>query len=108
MRIYLIWTPEEQDAHIQKIVDISNAYKIGIMNTGEVYKDIERGTAEANVGGVNVGDEVSRTGGKYTAYQNILLNPANVVKKYPTAPMGPDSEWEFFSPEEQNTRIALI
>ena len=101
-------TPAEQDEYIQDIVERSNAYKIGIMNTGEVYKDIERGSPEANVGGVNVGEKVTGTGGKYAGYSNLFLNPANVVKKYPTAPMGPDSEWEFFSPEEQNMRIGRL
>ena len=73
--------------------------RIGIMNTADAYKDIDRGTAEANVGGVNVGEKLTGTGGFYN--RDIILNPANVVKKYPTAPMGPDSEWEFLGPKEQ-------
>jgi len=100
--------PAKQDEYIQDIVDRSNAYKIGIMNTGEVYQDIDKGSEEANIGGVNVGEKVTGTGGKYTDYSNIVLNPANVVKKYPTAPMGPDSEWEFFLPEEQNMKIGRL
>ena len=77
---------------------------IGIMNTADAYKDIDRGTAEANVGGVNVGKELTGAGGFYSG--DIILNPANVVKKYPTAPMGPDSEWDFFGPKEQNIKKA--
>jgi len=77
---------------------------IGIMSTADAYKDIGRGTAEANVGGVNVGKELTGAGGFYSG--DIILNPANVVKKYPTAPMGPDSEWDFFGPKEQNIKKA--
>ena len=76
---------------------------INIMSTADAYKDIDRGTERANVGGVNVGNDPTSTGGFYSPYyESITLNPANVVKKYPTAPMGPDSEWEFLGPNEVN------
>ena len=76
---------------------------INLMSTSDAYKDIDRGSKGANVGGVNVGDDPTSTGGFYSPYyRSITLNPANVVKKYPTAPMGPDSEWEFFGPNEVN------
>jgi len=90
--------------------------KMGIMNTADAYKDIDKWikdpetgryklNPEANVGGVDVGKDLTGTGGFYTHDgQNIILNPANVVKKYPTAPMGPDSEWEFLGPDEQNMK----
>ena len=87
---------------------------INLMSTADAYKDIDKwikdpDTGEyipnpaANVGGVNVGDDPTSTGGFYTpSRKSITLNPANVVKKYPTAPMGPDSEWEFLGPNEVN------
>ena len=76
---------------------------INIMSTADAYEDINRGTERANVGGVNVGDDPTATGGFYSPYyESVTLNPANVVKKYPTAPMGPDSEWEFLGPNEMN------
>ena len=76
---------------------------IRMMNTADAYKDIDRGSKGANIGGVNVGEELTGTGGFYSPYyKSITLNPANVVKKYPTAPMGPDSEWEFLGPNEVN------
>ena len=76
---------------------------INIMSTADAYKDINRGTEKANVGGMNVGDEPTSVGGFYSPYhESVTLNPANVVKKYPTAPMGPDSEWEFLGPNEVN------
>ena len=78
---------------------------IGIMNTADAYKDIDPGSEQANVGGVNVGEDLTGVGGFYNN-QNIILNPANVVKKYPTAPMGPDSEWDFLGPKEQNIKKA--
>ena len=87
---------------------------IRMMNTADAYKDIDKWikdpetgdyiqNPEANVGGVNVGETLSGTGGYFrSSTGNITLNPANVVKKYPTAPMGPDSEWEFLGPNEVN------
>ena len=86
---------------------------IRMMNTEDAYKDIDKWVKDpegnyirnpkANVGGVNVGETLSGTGGYFSpGSRNITLNPANVVKKYPTAPMGPDSEWEFFGPDEVN------
>ena len=76
---------------------------IRMMNTADAYKDIDRGSEGANVGGVNVGADPTGTGGYFSpGSKNITLNPANVVKKYPTAPMGPDSEWEFLGPNEVN------
>ena len=86
---------------------------IRMMNTADAYKDIDKWikdpegnyirNPEANVGGVNVGETLSGSGGYYTPSSgNITLNTANVVKKYPTAPMGPDSEWEFLGPNEVN------
>jgi len=100
-------TPEERDEYIDHeidwILDTQYSNRLGIMNTADAYKDIDRGTAEANVGGVDVGKELTGTAGFYSS-PNIILNPANVVKKYPTAPMGPDSEWEFLGPDEQNMK----
>jgi hypothetical protein len=86
---------------------------IRMMNTADMYKDIDKWimdpegnyirNPEANVGGVNVGADPTGTGGYFrSSTGNITLNPANVVKKYPTAPMGPDSEWEFLGPNEVN------
>ena len=86
---------------------------IRMMNTADAYKDIDKWikdpegnyirNPEANVGGVNVGETLSGSGGYFTPRTgNITLNPANVVKKYPTAPMGPESEWEFLGPNEVN------
>ena len=87
---------------------------IRMMNTADAYTDIDKWVKDpetgeyirnpqANVGGVNVGEELTGTGGYFSSgSKNITLNPANVVKKYPTAPMGPDSEWEFLGPNEVN------
>ena len=76
---------------------------INMMSTADAYKDIYKGSERANIGGVNVGEKLTGTGGFYNPRsKNITLNPANVVKKYPTAPMGPDSEWEFLEPNEVN------
>ena len=95
---------------------------IRMMNTADAYRDIDRLATdtegnyiwdpekgeykinpESNVGGVDVGEELTGTGGFFSPGSgNITLNPANVVKKYPTAPMGPGSEWEFFGPDEVN------
>ena len=95
---------------------------IRMMNTADAYRDIDRLATDtegnyiwdpekgeykinpaSNVGGVNVGETLSGSGGYYRpSTGNITLNPANVVKKYPTAPMGPDSEWEFLGPNEVN------
>tara|TARA_Y100000593_G_scaffold71961_1_gene132158 strand:+ start:43 stop:1410 length:1368 start_codon:yes stop_codon:yes gene_type:complete len=88
---------------------------INIMNTADAYQDINPTTIDsqgnvikhplANVGGKNVGQELSSVAGWYWPWdRSITLNPANVVKKYPSAPMGPDSEWEFLGPNEQNIR----
>ena len=87
---------------------------IRMMSTADAYEDIDkwvkdpetgeyRINPQANVGGVNVGEDPTGTGGFYSPSSgSITLNPANVVKKYPTAPMGPDSEWEFLGPNEVN------
>jgi len=87
---------------------------INMMSTADAYEDIDKWVKdpktgdymqnpEANVGGVGVGEDPTGTGGFYSPYhKSITLNPANVVKKYPTAPMGTDSEWEFFGPDEVN------
>ena len=87
---------------------------INMMSTADTYEDIDKWVKDpetgdyiqnpqANVGGVDVGEKLTGTGGFFNSgSRNITLNPANVVKKYPTAPMGPDSEWEFFGPNEVN------
>ena len=78
---------------------------IRIMNTADAYRDIDEWDPQATIGGVNVGETLSGTGGYFDPplhSWDITLNPANVVKKYPTAPMGPDSEWEFLGPNEVN------
>jgi hypothetical protein len=88
---------------------------IRMMNTADAYRDIDEWVwdsegnyirnPQATIGGVNVGETLSGRGGYFDPRLDswdITLNPANVVKKYPTAPMGPDSEWEFLGPNEVN------
>ena len=78
---------------------------IDIMSTKDAYKDkvIQVPSPDGGIMNVNLGPELTGTGGFFNSRTaNMTLNPANVVKKYPTAPMGPDSEWEFLGPNEVN------
>jgi len=82
-----------------------NMNEIGIMSTEDAYKSrkMKVPDPEGNMQTITLPPELTGTGGFYDGgRQNIILNPANVVKKYPTAPMGPDSEWEFLAPNERN------
>ena len=78
---------------------------INIMSTRDAYKNkvIQVPSPGGGIMNVNLGPELTGTGGFFNSgTANMTLNPANVVKKYPTAPMGPDSEWEFLGPNEVN------